>query len=390
MNDMKIFRCSISFPLLKEQKFMGFTIQKNFKTSIFLEYNKDYQENYKLLSFLEENNPVDINLLDESEYGYSCFRCFTQKDLSPEIINRTAYTAIEFQCTNWIEGYNITSANEPFTNKAIIRYPFIEDWFEGRILDDKFNISDELDLIVHSCYTPFGNERIKGKALNCSFEFVFSSNKSINEIQHYEHLLWLFLRFALNIAIPRGRVFFDNGLSRFQRFEYHFKHNENCIENYVNPVEYINSPITIKEIINNPSLLKNGIDFCSKNYHAMTMLSRSMNKKSLIDERIAHLVQVFDGITTNTLKKKNCKRLADRLAKQVAKLEKAKILPKSSFEGNSLSKLLKDIRNAFSHLEEALFNYDSIVEPQQYLELEKIIREINLELIKSEIGFYDM
>lgn len=122
----------------------------------------------------------------------------------------------------------------------------------------------------------------------------------------------------------------------------------------------------------------------------MTMLSRSMNKKSLIDERIAHLVQVFDGITTNTLKKKNCKRLADRLAKQVAKLEKAKILPKSSFEGNSLSKLLKDIRNAFSHLEEALFNYDSIVEPQQYLELEKIIREINLELIKSEIGFYDM
>ena len=369
---------------------MGFTMQKDFKTSIFLEYNKDYPENYNLLSFLEENKTVDINLLDESGYGYSCFGCFTQKDLSTEIINRTAYTAIEFQCTNWIEGYNITSANEPFMNKAIIHYPFTEYWFEERILDDKFNVNDELDLIIHSCYSPFGNGRIKGKALNCSFEFVFASNKSISEIQHYEHILWLFLRFALNIAIPRGQIFFDNGLSGFQRFEYHFQHNENCIENYANPIEYINSPITIKEIITNPLLLKNGIDFCSKNYHAMTMLSRSMNEKGLIDERIAHLVQVFDGITTNTLKDKSCEHLADRLAKHVAKLEKSKNLPENSFKKNTLGKCLKNIRTAFSHLEETLFGYDSKVEPQQYLELEKIIREINLELIKTEIGFYNI
>lgn len=366
----KLHRCKITITSLREiGEFFGIFSIEGSKMRLWIEFDDCSTKTQKLCGFLESNVPLDLIVFDNEDCHYSCFQCFTR-----EVFDRKPlfdFSVVELICQSWIEYKDTENESEQFCTKCSIEYPFSEPWF-NTTTSTVFQINTDVSLEFHSEIKE-SFELIPIKRVTYQKAWVtlsFRKEKSLKDILGYEERLWLFLRFAMDIPIPRGKI----GIlaeNDYERCYYHFDSPKaySYIESYADTTVYLDMPLKLDSVVQKPQIISNWFSLCEKHYHAIKMLVRQMGKNVLLDERIARNIQVFDSLTEN---ENGClkKRLADKLEKYCS----------NSYDAENLKK----IRVAFSHLYDSKF-LDESLSKTEYVRLEKVSIQLIRSIINDEL-----
>lgn len=212
---------------------------------------------------------------------------------------------------------------------------------------------------------------------NAGLKSSLTKKKSLKEILIIEEAIWLFLRFATNIPIPRAKVLIPYSMPG-KHFSYHFRYGHHpIIEDYANDLACSEMPIKLKDIVNSTDIFSKWDTFLHEHYHAVKTFSKEMQKASLLDERISNYVRIVDSLTNNTKKT----HLRDRIQQCFEKY--ARTLPFEIEEDTSNN--LKRIRVAFSHLGDKDF-IPIEIPSRKYLQYEKLVVELIQIIIKDNLG----
>lgn len=369
-------RCQIEFPELPGIKFMGCFKITNKDMAIWIEFEKSNNDSKILFSYLNTSTNFTI-LISSYNRNYSCFRCLCLEDLN--FISPLDFGLIEIFCSSWIEAIHADSEEIKIVTKAYTEFPFLEFWFRG--VNEAYFITDACNIRCFNrevpCYDIYHCTTTKKH--KCYFELDFQEKKTLHEIARTEESIWLFIRFATNIPIPRGIINIPDDDNPNRSYLYNFS-SGHCpvITNYAKPTEYTNMPIYLKDITENKDVFLKWDAFLSGHYHAVKMWTKEMRKESFFDEKIAHYVQIFDSLT-NDIKNKSLK---DRL--QYC-FDKYSIYMSEGIKEDTAENL-KEIRVAFSHLKDSSFIHDRSINGETYMQYEKIIQRL-IRVIITEIVF---
>ena len=311
--------------------------------TIWIDYSKTMKEKDRLLKLLSGNNPFTMNLIDSSECWYTCFSCFSLT--ANEQLERHAFDCIKIFCNSWIEKVNLKSLSDKFAKSVKITYPYTEPLFRGCNKEYLYVINKNISIQFKQVELQYLDFKNRITSNDCSFYLHFKEKSDLTLISRIEKIIWLFIRFTSNIQIPRGviKIIDDKTLNECQ---VHYRYEGRTIKEYANFKEYCNEPIKLYNILLDKQIIKNWFDFCKQYYHVMTMFSRCMDKTTLIDERIAHYIQIFDSLTN---KRNNKEHLQQRLSKAIRALSHVNL-------DKYNSEVLKACRVAFSHLEKKSFD----------------------------------
>lgn len=321
----------------------------------------------ELLSLFESNQFFSLNIEDSGGTKYSCFDCY-----SPTVIDRPLLSncyLVEIKCNSWIEEICVIDKDKALFSKASIEFPFSEPWFCS-CREKAFSVGDLLLTCRTSIVEQFFRFPIKQvRKEKCWFEVQFNTDKNINDFHRVEETLWLFLRYATDIPLPRGIIILRNDSG--YPFKYHFmSHPSYCyLTEHANELAYGEIPLRLENLRDDTFM--NWFSFSNSHKHAMKMYSRLLGNKELLDERISRFVQIFDSIYP---RRKN-EELVPRLK---SALEQCRIT-------GDCSTTLKSIRVAFSHLNDAEFVDDAIAK-SDYMYLEKIIKKLLRRIVDDHIG----